>query len=125
MWPFAGTYLHFRLYKSGHAEYEKPENPSEGSRWKAGKYELKLSDEVVRELIKITESPDFLNARQEYKELWSGVDARYVTTISYRPKNKYIILVNYYDGMGYPPNYYPESVVWLMHEIKDMREKKK
>ena len=125
MWPFAGTYVHFRLYKSGRVEYEKPERNRDTAKWEAIKYDMRLNHEELQEVISLAENSDFQKARQRYDELWSGVDARYIATISYKPRNKRIELVNFIADSTSPANYYPESVEKLMQQVEALRERNK
>jgi hypothetical protein len=127
MWPFAGKYIHFRLFESGRSEYEKITKAKSESRWEAVRHEVKLSAEDTQELINLAESPGFLNASEKYPELWSGIDATYIITISYNRNahRKQITLVNYVpDLVTKARNYYPESVTKLMKKVEEIRDRK-
>ena len=123
MWPFAGRYIHFRLFEDGRSEYEKLAKSDAEPKWKAVKYEAKLSAKDVLDFVELAESREFLQARASYPERWSGIDATHMITISYnRAAQKRVIkLVNYGPRTTPRGSDYPEILEKLMKKVEIVR----
>lgn len=127
MVPYWGKWLHFRLYQSGRVEYEKLTESEDSHQLRPIKHEMQLSSKDREEMIQLIEAQDFLNAREFYKELWSGVDAVYKTSIASKnlKQNKEIMLVNFIADDPKGKGYYPNSIISLMKKIEQVLKAEK
>ena len=127
MVPYWGKWLHFRLYQSGRVEYEKLTESEDDHQLRPVKHEMQLSIKDREAMIQLIEAADFLNARELYKELWSGIDAVYKTSIASKnlKQNKEIMLVNFIAGDPKGKGYYPNSIISLMQKIEQVLKAEK
>jgi hypothetical protein len=127
MWPFAGKYIHLRLFGNGRYEYEKLRKSVDNSKWEAVRQEGQLSPQQLADIIQLVKNKSFIDAREKYRELWHGIDALYNVSISYshNQERKQILLINFDPKNEQAKNYYPESVLKLMKKVEELREQEK
>ena len=125
MVPYGRKWVYFRLYDGGRAVYQDLKKSEENSRLEPVRREIALQQEDYQELLRLLESPDFLNARDAYPKLWQGTDAVYTTTIWYKRQkhSKQIMMINYTDAHAKSKAYYPKSLIALMQLIEAIRKR--
>ena len=125
---YQGHKLFCRLYTDGRLEYEVlPEFDPDAARpnFVLLKKQTWLSKDDVAKIRNLTEQPDFLQARDKYRQLHSHIDAVFVKTIIYRNHNieKRIQIRNYAPTDSRAASYYPVSLMKLLQRISELRPK--
>ena len=120
--------LELRVYKNGRVEYDvypPQENASFNLHYWFPRQHSTLTSAEVTELSSLAEQPDFLAAREKYKEGHIHIDDSWKTTIKFAHggREKQIVAINFWDITDRPEDAskYPTSMVTLLKKIGALR----